>query len=207
MGFGCGIGAAALLASGIIVPALVLLHASMLLDYVDGEVARLRNEASLHGAWLEVGLDKIQAVFLFAGLSVGAAGTEGGAAVAWAWGFGAMSAFFLNSTFKVHRNRMIKTPLAEMRTRAGPQRTDSTLKVWVVAAWRETASAYVVWLWILSIALLIGGPLTALQAGAIYGSIRCLLELLVGDWRARSIDRARTRVAAQSAEPTQLQVG
>ncbi|MAE71378.1 MAG: hypothetical protein CME06_13035, partial [Gemmatimonadetes bacterium] len=129
------------------------------------------------------------------------AGAGGDAGAAWAWGFGAMSAFFLSATFKVQRSRMIKNPLAEMRAKGTASRADSTLEVWIVAAWRETASAYVVWLWILSIALLIGGPLTALRAAAIFGSIRCSLEFLVGDWRARGIDRARTRDAARSTGP------
>lgn len=206
IGFACGALAALGLARGAILLPLLLLHLSMLLDYVDGEVARYRGESSVLGAWLEIGLDKFQAFLLFLGLTRGAMVAAIDPARAWSWGFAALGAFFLCSVLNSQRHRLIRESLQALRARSNHRAKTSATRVWVVALWRESSPAYVVWLWILTVAMVGSGPLLALQVAAVYGWIQVFLRYLVGLLRALRIDEDRSRESTRLAvEPRGLE--
>jgi len=56
-----------------------------ILDGCDGEVARLKLQASDFGCWLETACDYLYYLFIFAGMTIGLARTSGNRAF-WAWG-------------------------------------------------------------------------------------------------------------------------
>jgi phosphatidylglycerophosphate synthase len=69
-----------------------------ILDGCDGEVARLKLQASDFGCWLETACDYLYYLFIFAGMTVGLARSSGNRAY-WAWGavllFGAAATILL----------------------------------------------------------------------------------------------------------------
>jgi phosphatidylglycerophosphate synthase/choline kinase len=71
-----------------------------ILDGCDGEVARLKLQASDFGTWLETFCDYLYYLFIFAGMAIGLARSKGDPAYL-AWGgalfFGAISTFFIAS--------------------------------------------------------------------------------------------------------------
>jgi phosphatidylglycerophosphate synthase len=56
----------------------LLLQGNSILDCVDGELARVRLQASLFGAWLDTVSDHLTSVLFYAGLTVGVRGLPGG---------------------------------------------------------------------------------------------------------------------------------
>jgi phosphatidylglycerophosphate synthase len=58
-----------------------------ILDGCDGEVARLKLQASDFGCWLETACDYLYYLFIFAGMTIGLARSSGNRAY-WAWGVG-----------------------------------------------------------------------------------------------------------------------
>lgn len=206
MSFGFGLLGAVAFSSGVpfgLLGGLVCLHFSLLLDYADGEVARLDGTSSVHGAWLEVGLDKIQFLAVVVGLTVGA--STASPAGAWGAAFASATAFLYAQGLMIHRRRLIKDPLEDLRVQISnsgdleppdaPGTAGGSLRVWAVAIWRETALNYVTWLWLIGAVMLMAGPFEALLASAVYGWGRALMDLLVGHQRATAIDRARHTVA------------
>ncbi|HSL10788.1 MAG TPA: NTP transferase domain-containing protein [Actinomycetota bacterium] len=83
VGAALGIIAAVLLASGSAVAAGVAVHATSVLDGVDGELARLRLRASPRGAMLDGILDRLVDAAVIGGLGVWAAATTDGVTVVW----------------------------------------------------------------------------------------------------------------------------
>ncbi len=209
LAFACGAGGAAAIVADRRIVAVLLLHLSMLLDYTDGEVARYRNESSLRGAWMEVVLDKTQAILVFAAFGLGAmrklpaTATAAEGAAIWIWAGAALTAFLFLSLLRLQRVRLIDPSLSALRAAADPAGGGIPprrygWRVWVVALWRETSAGYVTWLWIMTLGLLTGGPLRALQWTALYGWVRGPLDSLVGMWRASAIDlRPRTPLATE----------
>jgi phosphatidylglycerophosphate synthase len=65
----------------------LLLLASLVVDCVDGEVARSTRTFSARGAWLDVGADRVKEYAVYAGLAAGA----GGSLVPWWLAFAAMA--------------------------------------------------------------------------------------------------------------------
>jgi hypothetical protein len=75
-----GLGAAALLALGdrwALVAGAVLLQLSLVVDCVDGDVARYTRRFSATGAWLDASTDRLKEFACYAGLAWGATGFEG----------------------------------------------------------------------------------------------------------------------------------
>ena len=71
-----GLAAAALFATGAlwaVVAGAVLLQISLILDCVDGEVARYTRQFTAFGAWLDAVTDRVKEFAVYAGLAVGAA--------------------------------------------------------------------------------------------------------------------------------------
>ncbi|MAE72022.1 MAG: hypothetical protein CME06_16335 [Gemmatimonadetes bacterium] len=193
IGFLLGAGAALGLALGeasISLVAVCLLHLSMLLDYADGEVARLAGEGTVHGAWLEIGLDRLQFNLIVVGLAIGAIRTGTAPDQVWLAAFAALSAFIFGRYLTQWRRELIKDPLRDLR-----QGIDEARPRWwrtsIVVLWRELNLYYEVWLWGVSIIVLVWGPAWALWATAIYGWPRSLAQWFVGLKRALDIDRAR----------------
>jgi len=73
-----GIGAAASFAGGTrvwLVVGAVLLQLSLIIDCVDGEVARATRRFTALGAWLDASTDRVKEMLVYAGLAAGAAST------------------------------------------------------------------------------------------------------------------------------------
>ena len=76
-----GLGAAASFAVGdrwALVLGAVLLQLSLVVDCVDGDVARYTRRFSAAGAWLDASTDRLKEFACYGGLALGAAGTDGG---------------------------------------------------------------------------------------------------------------------------------
>jgi phosphatidylglycerophosphate synthase len=220
LAFASGLGAGTAIALGRYLPAILLLHLSMLLDYVDGEVARHRGETSLRGAWMEVVLDKTQAILIFAVLGFAASQDSAAAGEGvWIWDCAAISAFLLLAILRLQRVRLVDLRLASLRAsaaiRAGVSPADAAgarglpprrrgWRLWVLVLWRETSPGYVTWLWIITLALLTAGPLHALYWTALYGWVRIPLEALVTLRRTAAIDAhdgRRSQIRADRSAP------
>lgn len=75
--FALGLGAAACFATGArtgLVTGAVLLQLSLVVDCVDGDVARYRRAFTAAGAWLDASTDRLKEFACYAGLAVGAGG-------------------------------------------------------------------------------------------------------------------------------------
>ena len=78
--FAIGIAAAAAFASGTrgwLLAGALLLQLSLVVDCVDGEVARATRRFTVLGAWLDASTDRVKEFLAYAGLAVGAASVEG----------------------------------------------------------------------------------------------------------------------------------
>ena len=78
LSFAIGIAAAVLFALGdrwALVAGAVLLQLSLIIDCVDGEVARATRRFSALGAWLDASTDRVKEFLAYAGLAIGAATT------------------------------------------------------------------------------------------------------------------------------------
>ncbi len=78
--FAVGIGAAGAFAAGsrwALVLGAVLLQLSLVIDCVDGEVARATRRFSALGAWLDASTDRVKEYLAYAGLAIGAAAVTG----------------------------------------------------------------------------------------------------------------------------------
>ena len=75
LSFAIGIGAAAAFAAGsrwMLVLGALLLQLSLVIDCVDGEVARATRRFSALGAWLDASTDRVKEFLAYAGLAIGA---------------------------------------------------------------------------------------------------------------------------------------
>ncbi len=78
--FAVGIGAAGAFAAGsrwALILGAVLLQLSLVIDCVDGEVARATRKFSALGAWLDASTDRVKEYLAYAGLAIGAAAVTG----------------------------------------------------------------------------------------------------------------------------------
>ena len=78
--FAVGIGAAGAFAAGsrwALILGAVLLQLSLVIDCVDGEVARATSKFSALGAWLDASTDRVKEYLAYAGLAIGAAAVTG----------------------------------------------------------------------------------------------------------------------------------
>ena len=78
--FAVGLGAAAAFAAGYrwaLVLGAILLQLSLVIDCVDGEVARATRRFSALGAWLDASTDRVKEYLSYAGLAIGAAAVAG----------------------------------------------------------------------------------------------------------------------------------
>ncbi len=78
--FAVGIGAAGAFAAGYrwaLVLGAILLQLSLIIDCVDGEVARATRRFSALGAWLDASTDRVKEYLAYAGLAIGAAAVAG----------------------------------------------------------------------------------------------------------------------------------
>lgn len=78
--FAVGIGAAGAFAAGsrwALILGAVLLQLSLVIDCVDGEVARATRRFSALGAWLDASTDRVKEYLAYAGLAIGAAAVTG----------------------------------------------------------------------------------------------------------------------------------
>jgi len=103
-----GVAAAACFGSGarpMLIAGAILLQLSLVLDCVDGQLARLKNQSSEKGAWLDLATDIIKVFSVYFGLSYGAAHVKGDYSF-FAWGF---CAYFLSvSTMFLFYARPVK---------------------------------------------------------------------------------------------------
>jgi phosphatidylglycerophosphate synthase len=114
----------------------VLLLASLVVDCVDGEVARSTRTASARGGWLDVGADRAKEYAVYAGLAAGAAG---GSRAEWWLAFAAMALLvtrhFVDFGYAAGRSVMQS---GATRGRVLPDRFTEASGV---AAWSERTSA------------------------------------------------------------------
>lgn len=114
----------------------LLLLASLVVDCVDGEVARSTRTFSARGGWLDVGADRVKEYAVYAGLAVGA----GGGRSVWWLAFAAMALLvtrhFVDFGFAASRSVM-----QAKQTRAHVPAGRSTEREGGVAAWSERTSA------------------------------------------------------------------
>ena len=78
--FAVGLGAAGAFAAGYrwaLVLGAILLQLSLIIDCVDGEVARATRRFSALGAWLDASTDRVKEYLAYAGLAIGAAAVAG----------------------------------------------------------------------------------------------------------------------------------
>jgi len=115
----------------------VLLLASLVVDCVDGEVARSTRTVSARGGWLDVGADRAKEYAVYAGL---AAGVAGSARAEWWLAFAAMALLvtrhFVDFGFAARRS---VTAAGETRRRVAPAAV--TERGGGVAEWSERTSA------------------------------------------------------------------
>jgi phosphatidylglycerophosphate synthase len=116
----------------------VLLLASLVVDCVDGEVARSTRTASARGGWLDVGADRVKEYAVYAGL---AAGVAGNARTEWWLAFAAMALLvarhFVDFGYAA-ATRSVTAPGATRR-RVGPAAV--TGRAGGVAGWSQRTSA------------------------------------------------------------------
>lgn len=75
----------------------LLFLASFQLDFVDGDLARLKNQTSQFGEWLDAITGKIESVLLFLGICIGQAGHHPPALV-WFLGFITISGYYVSQS-------------------------------------------------------------------------------------------------------------
>jgi phosphatidylglycerophosphate synthase len=114
----------------------LLLLASLVVDCVDGEVARSTRTASARGGWLDVGADRVKEYAVYAGL---AAGVAGAARAEWWLAFAAMA--LLVTRHFVDFGYAARSVMQSGTTRARVTPDRITEGGGGVAAWSERTSA------------------------------------------------------------------
>lgn len=96
-----------------------LLQISILLDYVDGSLARLRSKASIFGEWLDNSGDLLIDFLVFLGIAFGVY-HQGFGAMAWVLGFFAIAIRFL--IFSTYSATLLFVPFAKKMLQEGVER-------------------------------------------------------------------------------------
>ncbi len=97
----------------------LFLQISILLDYVDGSLARLRSKASIFGEWLDNSGDLLIDFLVFLGITFGVY-HQGFGATAWALGFIAIAIRFL--IFSSYSVTLLFVPFAKKMLQEGVER-------------------------------------------------------------------------------------
>lgn len=94
----------------------VFLQIGMILDYCDGQIARLKKLGSNRGAWFDVILGMIQNNLLILGVTIGLLRTHASLGVNSIWLLGFFTLFAWNMTCYVHLVAMIFFPKFELKS-------------------------------------------------------------------------------------------
>jgi hypothetical protein len=94
------------------VPAIIFLQLGMILDYSDGQIARLKKLSSKFGAWMDVIFGMIQNNLVILGMTSGYFRNTGNPDI---WLLGFITLFAWNMTCFVHLNAMIFFPGMELK--------------------------------------------------------------------------------------------
>lgn len=94
----------------------ILLQIAMILDYCDGQVARLKGLGSQRGAWFDVLLGMIQNNLIVLGIIIGLLHTHASSQSDLIWLLGFLTLFAWNMTCYVHLVAMIFFPKLELKS-------------------------------------------------------------------------------------------